>query len=87
MSRKEGGRGLASIEDLFDAWIQRLEDFIKSAEEDQLLCPERIQITQVSIEKQFEKMERKQMYGHFKQQKSEISHEKTLTWLTKGNLK
>ena len=29
VSRKEGGRGLASIEDGVDASIQRLEDFIE----------------------------------------------------------
>ena len=28
VSRKEGGRGLASIEDSFDALIQQLEDYI-----------------------------------------------------------
>ncbi len=29
VSRKEGGRGLASIEDTVDASIQRLEDYIE----------------------------------------------------------
>ena len=29
VSRKEGGRGLASIEDSVDASIQRLEDYIE----------------------------------------------------------
>ena len=29
VSRKEGGRGLASIEDSVDASIQRLEDYMK----------------------------------------------------------
>ena len=32
ISRKEGGRGLASIEDIIDASIQRLEDFIEKHE-------------------------------------------------------
>ena len=32
VSRKEGGRGLAYIEDSIDASIQRLEVYIKSAE-------------------------------------------------------
>ena len=31
-SRKEGGRGLASIEDTVDASIQRLEDYIEKHE-------------------------------------------------------
>ena len=34
VSRKEGGRGLASIEDSVDASIQRLEDYIQKHEED-----------------------------------------------------
>ena len=32
VSRKEGGRGLASIEDSVDASIQRLEDYIQKHE-------------------------------------------------------
>ena len=32
VSRKEGGRGLASIEDSVDASIQRLEDYIEKYE-------------------------------------------------------
>ena len=32
-------------------------------------------------------MGRKQLYGHFKRQTSEISHEKTWKYLRKGNLK
>ena len=32
VSRKEGGRGLASIEDSIDASIQRLEDYIEKHE-------------------------------------------------------
>ena len=32
VSRKEGGRGLASIEDSIDAWIQRSEDNIEKYE-------------------------------------------------------
>ena len=33
VSIKEGGRGLASIQDSIDALIQRLEDYIKKPEE------------------------------------------------------
>ena len=33
VSRKEGGRGLASIEDTVDASIQRLEDYIEKHEQ------------------------------------------------------
>ena len=31
-------------------------------------------------------MWRKQLYGYFKRQTNEITHEKKLTWLRKGNL-
>ena len=34
VSRKEGGRGLARIEDTVDASIQRLEDYIEKTNED-----------------------------------------------------
>ena len=50
VSRKEGGIGFASIQDSVDALIQRLEDNIKSAEEDWLQRPETIQTTQASTE-------------------------------------
>ena len=33
VSRKEGGRGLISIEDSMDASIQRVEDYIKKSKE------------------------------------------------------
>ena len=34
VSRKEGGRGLASIEDTVNASIQRLEDYVENTNED-----------------------------------------------------
>ena len=34
VSRKEGGRGLANIEDSVDVSIYRFEDYIKNVEED-----------------------------------------------------
>ena len=37
--------------------------------------------------KRKQKWEEKQLYGYFKWQTSKISHEKTWTWLRKGNLK
>ena len=49
-SRKEGGTGLTSIHDSVDKWIQQLEDYIQSAEEDWLQRPEAIQTTQKSTE-------------------------------------
>ena len=40
VSRKEGGRGFANIEDCLDALIQRRKDYIKSVAEDGLQRPE-----------------------------------------------
>ena len=80
--RKEGGRGLASIQDSVDASIQRLEDYIKKP-------TETIQTTQASTEGKWlekKKWEEKLLYGHFKRQTSKISHEKTWTWLRNRNL-
>ena len=45
VSRKEGGRGLSSIEDSVDASIQRLEHYIESTEKDWLQGPESIMTT------------------------------------------
>ena len=43
----------------------------------------RINKTKITIKR---KWKEKQLYRHFKRQTSEISHEKTWTWLRKGNL-
>ena len=89
VSRKEGGRGLASIEDTVDASIQRLEDYIEKHE--------RGLITTISVDTdntinermttRKQKWEGKQLYGCFKRLINNISHQKTWTWLRKGNLK
>ena len=50
VSRKEGGRGLASIEDNVDTSIQRLKDYIKNTSEDWLQPSETILITRWTIE-------------------------------------
>ena len=50
VSRKEGGRELTSIKDSVDASIHRLEDYIKSAEEEWSLQSETIQTIQASKE-------------------------------------
>ena len=50
-SRKEGGRGLASIEDSVDASIQRLEDYIKNTKEDRLQPSEVILTSRWTIER------------------------------------
>ena len=87
--RKEGGRGLVSIEDSVDASIQRLEDYIEKHERGLFTAirndthntkDERMTTTRK------QKWEKKQLYGCFKRLINNISHQKTWTWLRKGNL-
>ena len=89
-SRKERGRGLASIEDTVDASIQRFEDYIEKHErglntnirnDTDNTIDERMTTTRK------QKWEGKQLYGCFKCLINNISHQKTWTWLRKGNLK
>ena len=87
--RKEGGRGVTSIEDSVDASIQHLEDYIKKFR--RLVTATRNNTNNTNINrtkincKQIWK--EKQLYGHIKWKKNKISHGKTWTWLRKGNLK
>ena len=72
MSRKEGGRGLASIEDSVNTSIQRLEDQRNTA----------IQKTITRKQKREEKL----FHGYFMRQTSDNSYKKTWTWLRKRNI-
>ena len=88
VSRKEGGRGLASIEDSVDASIQRLEDYIEKHERGLITTIRNdtyntIDERMTTTRKQ--KWEGKQLYGRFIRLIN-ISHQKTWTWLRKGNL-
>ena len=90
VSRKEGGRGLASIEHTVDASIQRLEDYIEKHERGLITTirndtDNTIDETMTTTRKQ--KWEGKQLYSRFKRLINNISHQKTWTWLRKGNLK
>ena len=90
VSRKEGGRGLASIEDIVDASIQRLEDYIEKHER-RLITAIRND-TGNTIDDRLtttwkQKWEKKQLCGRFKRLINSISHKKTWTWLRKGNFK
>ena len=90
VSRREGIRGLTSIEDSMDISIQRLEDYIQKS--GGKLIPatrnntngKRTSRTTISRK---QKWETKQHYGRFKRLTSDISLEKTWTWLRKGNFK
>ena len=88
VSRKKGGRGLASIEDNVDASIQRLEDYTEKHERGLITTirndtdnpiDERTTSTK-------QKWEEKQLYGRFKRLINSISHQKIWTWLRIGNL-
>ena len=84
--RREGGRGLASIEDSVDASIQRLEDY-KQKRGWRLIAAttnnakdSRTSGTTITRK---QKWDEKQIYGRFKWLTSTISSEKTWTWLGK----
>ena len=80
--RKEGGRGLASIEDTVGASIQRREDFVEKHERGLITAirndtDNTIDDRMTKTRKQ--KWEKKQLYGRFKLQIYNISHQKTWT--------
>ena len=86
VSRKEGGRGLASIEDT----IQRLKDYIEKHERGLLTTirndtDNTIDVRMTTTRKQT--WEGKQLYGRFKRQINIISRQKTWIRVRKGNLK
>ena len=91
VSRKEVGRRLASIEDCVDASIQRLEDYIGKHDGGLFTtirnntCNTVDNRMTITRKQKWEK--KKQLYWRFKRLINNISHEKTLTWLRKGNFK
>ena len=92
VSRKEGRRGLASIEYSIDTTTQRLPK--KSKERLITAIRNNTSVNRTKKQKKTNKKqtkleqnwEEKQLYGYFKRQTSDISHEKTWTWQRKGNL-
>ena len=90
VSRKEGGRGLASTEDSVDASIQRLKDCIQKHEEGLITATrnetENTMNNTMTITRK-QKWDGKQLYGRFKRLINNISHGKTCTGLRKGNFK
>ena len=90
VSRKEGGRGLACIEDSDDVSIQRLKDYIQKHERGLITATrnenENTMNNRMIITRK-QKWEGKQLYGRFKRLINNISHDKTWTWLRKGNFK
>ena len=90
VSRKEGGRGLASIEDSVDASIQRREDYIEKTQGGLITAirndTDNTMDNRMIITRK-QKWEGKQLYGRFNRLINNISHDKTWTWLKKGNFK
>ena len=89
ISRKEGGRGLTSIENRVDASIQWLEDYKEKHERGMITAI--INNTDNTIDNRITitrklKWEEKQLYGRFKRLIN-ISNDKTWTCLRKGNFK
>ena len=88
--KKEGGRRLASIEDSVDASKQRLEDYIEKRG-GRLITATRNNTANTRIKRteitRNQKWKEKQLYERFKRLRSDISNEKTWTWLRKENLK
>ena len=82
VSRKEGERGLASIEES----IQRLEDYIEKHDRGLITAirneTDNMMDNRMTINRK-QKWEEKQIYGHFKWLINNISQEKTWMWLKK----
>ena len=89
-SRREAGRGLASIKDSVDTSIQRLEDNIEKRGGSLIAAIRNnsndTRTSGTTITRN-QKWEEKQLYGRFKRLTSYTSLEKTWTWLRKGNYK
>ena len=90
VSRKEGRRRFASIENSVGASIQRLEDYVEKHERGLIIAirndtDNTIDDRMTTTRKQ--KGEKKQLYGRIKRQINNISHQKTWTWLRKETLR
>ena len=90
VSRKEGGKLLASIEYSVDASIRQLEDYIQKHDGGQITAikndTDNTMDSRITITWK-QKWEGKQLYGRFKRLINNISHVKTWTWVRKGNFK
>ena len=86
---KEGGRGLASIEDSVDTSIQRLKDYREKHERGLITAIRNDTVNTIDdrMTTTKQKWEKKQLYGRFKRLINNISYQKTWTWQRKWNLK
>ena len=91
VSRKEGGRGHAMIEDCIDISIQGLKEYIKKSKEKQITVSRKaltmLGQKRTTTKTRKQRWKEKQLYGYFKRQTGKISHKMTGTWLWKRNFK
>ena len=89
VSRKEGGRGLTSIEDSVNASKQRLEDYIQKHDGGLITVirndTDNSRDYRMTITRK--KCEGKQLYELFKRLINNISHDKTWNWQEKETLR
>ena len=89
ISRREGGRGLTSIEDSVDASIQWLVNFIEKHEGGQITAirnrTDNTMGNRMTITRK--KWKERQLDDRFKRLINNISLDKTWAWLKKGNFK
>ena len=81
VSRKEGGKGLANIEDSVDASIRGVEDYIKKSKERLMTVASKttdhIRTNRTTTETTEQKWKEKQLFGYLRRRTGKISHEKT----------
>ena len=79
VSRKQGGRGLASIKDTVHPSIQRLEDYIEKHERGLITTNRNDTDNRINerMTTRKQKWEGKLFYGRFKRLINNISHQKT----------
>ena len=86
VSRREGRRRLTSIENSVDTSIQRLENYIEKRGE-RLIIAIRNNTNDIGTTITRKQKREKTALRIFKRLTSDISHDKTWTWLRKGNFK
>ena len=85
--RKEGGRGLAIIEDSVDASIQRFEDCIEKHGRGLITAIRNNTDNTIDNRMTITRKQKWEEKQRFKRLINNISHDKTWAWLRKGNFK
>ena len=94
--RKEGGRGLISIEDCVELAIRSLEVYVHGSEERLIQAARGDKIDGLQVvsvlkrsqkEERLEDWEEKVLHGHYLQQTKEVSSDQCWAWPQNGDLK